>query len=177
MCDCFDRAFGHDVHGSDFTTDLTVIAASSSATRRLRFPLKQTRDCFSVAFASTLIVAYSSSSQRSLTEGTCLQTPQHHCSSRTATVSSGPKSSTPGVSAGDELTQLHSPRPTTCLPAKEGSAWRGQKSWVSRRFVTHTLTPEIVRRLIYSGIVSPTDNVLSPCSAKLSGAKQRHFQK
>ncbi|CAD6580166.1 MAG: hypothetical protein TREMPRED_002678 [Tremellales sp. Tagirdzhanova-0007] len=25
-------------------------------------------------------------------------------------------------------------------------------------------------------IVSPTDNVLSPCSAKLSGAKQRHFQ-
>ncbi|RSH94401.1 hypothetical protein EHS25_004204 [Saitozyma podzolica] len=26
-------------------------------------------------------------------------------------------------------------------------------------------------------IVSPTDNVLSPCSAKLSGAKQRHFQK
>ncbi|EIW69114.1 hypothetical protein M231_01348 [Tremella mesenterica] len=27
-----------------------------------------------------------------------------------------------------------------------------------------------------SSIVSPTDNVLSPCSAKLSGAKQRHFQ-
>ncbi|KAK1920792.1 hypothetical protein DB88DRAFT_513537 [Papiliotrema laurentii] len=26
-------------------------------------------------------------------------------------------------------------------------------------------------------IVSPTDNVLSPCSAKLNGAKQRHFQK
>lgn len=25
--------------------------------------------------------------------------------------------------------------------------------------------------------MSPTDNVLSPCSAKLSGAKQRHFQK
>ncbi|OCF58310.1 hypothetical protein L486_04341 [Kwoniella mangroviensis CBS 10435] len=28
-----------------------------------------------------------------------------------------------------------------------------------------------------ASIVSPTDNVLSPCSAKLSGAKQRHFQK
>ncbi|ORY25279.1 hypothetical protein BCR39DRAFT_293013 [Naematelia encephala] len=28
-----------------------------------------------------------------------------------------------------------------------------------------------------NSIVSPTDNVLSPCSAKLSGAKQRHFQK
>ncbi|KAI9632330.1 uncharacterized protein MKK02DRAFT_40634 [Dioszegia hungarica] len=27
------------------------------------------------------------------------------------------------------------------------------------------------------GITSPTDNVLSPCSAKLSGAKQRHFGK
>ncbi|KAK4686778.1 hypothetical protein P7C73_g3348, partial [Tremellales sp. Uapishka_1] len=26
-------------------------------------------------------------------------------------------------------------------------------------------------------IVSPTDNTLSPCSAKLSSAKQRHFQK
>ncbi|WWC59990.1 uncharacterized protein I303_102553 [Kwoniella dejecticola CBS 10117] len=28
-----------------------------------------------------------------------------------------------------------------------------------------------------ASIVSPTDNVLSPCSAKLSGAKQKHFGK
>ncbi|WWC68996.1 uncharacterized protein I206_102932 [Kwoniella pini CBS 10737] len=28
-----------------------------------------------------------------------------------------------------------------------------------------------------ASIVSPTDNVLSPCSAKLNGAKQRHFAK
>ncbi|OCF34585.1 hypothetical protein I316_03626 [Kwoniella heveanensis BCC8398] len=26
-------------------------------------------------------------------------------------------------------------------------------------------------------IVSPTDNVLSPCSAKLNNSKQKHFQK
>ncbi|WVR04051.1 hypothetical protein IAU60_001050 [Kwoniella sp. DSM 27419] len=28
-----------------------------------------------------------------------------------------------------------------------------------------------------ASIVSPTDNVLSPCSAKLNSSKQRHFQK
>ncbi|KAL7419834.1 hypothetical protein Q5752_005750 [Cryptotrichosporon argae] len=29
----------------------------------------------------------------------------------------------------------------------------------------------------FGSIVSPTDNCLSPISAKLNGAKQRHFQK
>ena len=30
---------------------------------------------------------------------------------------------------------------------------------------------------MFSSIVSPTDNVLSPCSAKLNSSKQRHFTK
>jgi hypothetical protein len=85
----------------------------------------------------------------------------------------------PNVSAVNNANNVSTqPQPPSFLQ-KKGllGGKQGNMGYVSFCF-SPTLEKSTTRNILtIRSIVSPTDNVLSPCSAKLSSSKQRHFAK